>query len=116
MSFFSVASIVEILGELGHGRVVPVPATGRVARGDCDLPGDLKRVVMRRSGSADGTEEATFCQWLNRRQKNHGIATIDQVLVTTNKRTGRVVALGSEQNAARSLTATADACGNLPAQ
>jgi hypothetical protein len=49
---------------------------------------DLKRAVLRRSGSGDETEEATFCQGLKRRLKKHGILDIDRVLTTTNKGDG----------------------------
>jgi hypothetical protein len=49
---------------------------------------ELKREVLRRSGSTDETEEATFCHALKRRLKRHGIAELDALLATTNKGDG----------------------------
>jgi hypothetical protein len=48
---------------------------------------DLKHEVLRRSGSADTTEEATFCQKLKSRLKK-GLPAIDRLVVTTNKGDG----------------------------
>ncbi|HYH65703.1 MAG TPA: hypothetical protein VD866_13485 [Urbifossiella sp.] len=49
---------------------------------------DLKRHVLRASGGADETEEATFCQKLKNRIKARFIPRIDRLLVTTNKGDG----------------------------
>jgi DNA-binding winged helix-turn-helix (wHTH) protein len=49
---------------------------------------DMKREVLRRSGSADEADEATFCHGLKRRIKKHGLAEIDRLLATTNKGDG----------------------------
>jgi len=49
---------------------------------------DLKREVLRLTGSADATEEATFCQKLKSRIKKHSIPTIDLLVATSNKATG----------------------------
>jgi hypothetical protein len=49
---------------------------------------ELKREVLRRSGSVDETDEASFCHGLKRRIKKQGIAEIDRLLVTTNKADG----------------------------
>jgi len=49
---------------------------------------ELKREVLRRSGSSDEADEATFCHGLKRRIKKHGLAEIDRLLVTTNKGDG----------------------------
>lgn len=49
---------------------------------------DLKRKVLRQSGSRDTTEEATFCHRLKNRIKKRWIAQIDQLLSTTNKGDG----------------------------
>src|SRR5206468_7313793 len=49
---------------------------------------DLKREVLRRSGSRDTTEEATFCHRLKNRIKKRWVAEIDRLLVTTNKADG----------------------------
>jgi hypothetical protein len=49
---------------------------------------DLKRDVLRRTGSADTTEEATFCQGLKSRIKKKWLAEIDQLVVTSNKGDG----------------------------
>ncbi len=49
---------------------------------------DIKREVLRESGSSDGTEEATFCQGLKSRIKKKWIPRIDLVLATTNKADG----------------------------
>jgi hypothetical protein len=48
---------------------------------------DLKRYVLRQTGSTDTTEEATFCQKLKGRVKKR-IPRIDLLLVTTNKGDG----------------------------
>ena len=49
---------------------------------------DLKRAVLRQTGSIDATEEATFCQKLKNRIKRSHIPEIDRLLVTTNKGDG----------------------------
>lgn len=49
---------------------------------------DLKRAVLRQTGSVDSTEEATFCQKLKNRIKRNHIPEIDRLLVTTNKGDG----------------------------
>ena len=49
---------------------------------------DLKREVLRRTGGADGTEEATFCQKLKSRIKARYVAGIDTLIVTSNKGDG----------------------------
>lgn len=49
---------------------------------------DLKRAVLRLTGSIDSTEEATFCQKLKNRIKRNYIPVIDRLLVTTNKGDG----------------------------
>ena len=49
---------------------------------------DLKREVLRRSGSTDGTEEATFCQVLKSRIKRNWVPEIDRLIATTNKGDG----------------------------
>jgi hypothetical protein len=50
---------------------------------------DLKHCVLRRSGSADTTEEATFCQKLKGRIKaKRWVRAIDRLVVTTNKGDG----------------------------
>lgn len=49
---------------------------------------DLKRAVLRQNGSADATEEATFCQTLKSRIKRKWIPQIDWLVVTTNKGDG----------------------------
>ena len=51
--------------------------------------GDIKHEVLRRSGSRDTTEEATFCQKLKRRIKEkRWIPAIDRLIATTNKADG----------------------------
>jgi hypothetical protein len=49
---------------------------------------DIKRFVLRQSGSRDATEEATFCQRLKNRIKKKWLPQIDQLLLTTNKGDG----------------------------
>jgi DNA-binding winged helix-turn-helix (wHTH) protein len=49
---------------------------------------DLKHEVLRRSGSRDTTEEATFCQKLKGRIKKTWVPAIDRLVVTTNKGDG----------------------------
>jgi hypothetical protein len=49
---------------------------------------DLKREVLRRSGSTDSADEATFCHTLKRRIKKKYVADIDRLVVTTNKADG----------------------------
>lgn len=50
---------------------------------------DIKREVLKRTGSRDETEEATFCHQLKNRIKTKGwVPMIDQLLVTTNKGDG----------------------------
>ena len=49
---------------------------------------DLKHDVLRRSGSTDTTEEATFCQGLKSRIKKKWIPQIDRLIATTNKGDG----------------------------
>lgn len=49
---------------------------------------DLKRAVLRRAGSTDTTEEATFCQKLKSRIKRRFVPGIDALLVTSNKGDG----------------------------
>ncbi len=49
---------------------------------------DLKREVLRRAGSSDTKEEATFCHGLKSRIKKKYVAEIDRLLVTTNKADG----------------------------
>ena len=48
---------------------------------------DIKREVLFRSGGADGTEEATYCQGLKSRLKRR-MPGIDRLVVTTNKGDG----------------------------
>lgn len=48
---------------------------------------DLKRFVLRQTGSTDSTEEATFCQRLKSRIKK-AIPDIDRLVTTTNKADG----------------------------
>jgi len=56
---------------------------------------DLKREVLRRSGSVDTRDEASFCHRLKNRIKMRFILRIDQFLVTTNKADGyRLVGRG----------------------
>ncbi len=58
---------------------------------------DLKREVLRASGSRDGPEEATFCQKLKSRIKARYVPGIDRFVVTTNKADGyRMRAKGKE--------------------
>lgn len=49
---------------------------------------DLKREVQKRAGGSDGKDEATFCQHLKRRVKQHYVPEIDRLLATTNKGDG----------------------------
>lgn len=49
---------------------------------------ELKLEVLRRSGAADATEEATFCQGLKSRIKRRWVPDIDRLVVTTNKADG----------------------------
>ena len=49
---------------------------------------DLKREVLGLTGSADSTDEATFCQGLKSRIKKKWISAIDQLIATTNKADG----------------------------
>jgi DNA-binding winged helix-turn-helix (wHTH) protein len=49
---------------------------------------DLKHEVLRRSGSHDGTDEATFCHKLKRRIKEKSVPDIDRLIATTNKADG----------------------------
>ena len=49
---------------------------------------ELKRSVLRQSGSTDTTEEATFCQGMKSRIKRKWIPRIDRLLVSTNKADG----------------------------
>ena len=49
---------------------------------------DLKREVLRRSGSKDSRDEATFCQRLKSAIKKKRIPEIDRFVVTTNKADG----------------------------
>jgi hypothetical protein len=49
---------------------------------------DLKRHVLRASGSRDATEEATFCQGLKSRIKRKWVPRIDRLIATTNKGDG----------------------------
>ncbi len=49
---------------------------------------DLKYEILRRSGSSDETEEATFCHNLKSRIKKRWMGKIDQLLATTNKGDG----------------------------
>lgn len=50
---------------------------------------DIKHFVLRRTGSKDTTEEATFCHRLKNRIKRKGwVPTIDRLLATTNKGDG----------------------------
>jgi hypothetical protein len=49
---------------------------------------DLKRYVLRQSGTRDTTEEATFCQGLKSRIKKKWVPRIDLLLATTNKADG----------------------------
>ncbi len=46
---------------------------------------DVKRHVLQRSGTADSTEEATFCQKLKSRIKKKWIPEVNRLIVTTNK-------------------------------
>jgi hypothetical protein len=49
---------------------------------------DLKRAVLRETGSSDTADEATFCHKLKSRIKRRFIPEIDRVLVTSNKGDG----------------------------
>jgi hypothetical protein len=49
---------------------------------------DLKREVLRRSGSTDAADEATFCQVLKSRIKKRWVPAIDRLIATTNKGDG----------------------------
>ncbi len=49
---------------------------------------DLKAYVLRAAGSADSTEEATFCQRLKNRIKRTWVPGIDRLIATTNKGEG----------------------------
>ncbi len=49
---------------------------------------DLKREVLRRSGSRDAMDEATFCHSLKSRIKKKYVAQIDRLLIATNKADG----------------------------
>ena len=49
---------------------------------------DLKEYVLRAAGSADSTEEATFCQRLKNRIKRAWVPQIDRLIATTNKGDG----------------------------
>jgi hypothetical protein len=49
---------------------------------------DLKYEVLRRSGSRDTTDEATFCQKLKGRIKKRWVPRIDRLIATTNKGDG----------------------------
>jgi hypothetical protein len=49
---------------------------------------DIKRDVLRATGSTDATEEATFCQGLKSRIKKKYVPGIDRVVATTNKADG----------------------------
>jgi hypothetical protein len=49
---------------------------------------ELKRAVLRQAGSADATDEATFCQKLKSRIKARWVTRIDELLATTNKGDG----------------------------
>lgn len=49
---------------------------------------DIKHHVLARSGAADATEEATFCQGLKSRIKKKYVPGIDRVVATTNKADG----------------------------
>jgi hypothetical protein len=44
--------------------------------------------VLRRAGSTDTTEEATFCQGLKSRIKKKWVPRIDELIATTNKGDG----------------------------
>lgn len=48
----------------------------------------LKREVLRRSGSMDATDEATFCQGLKSRIKRKWVPAIDRVIALTHKGDG----------------------------
>jgi len=48
----------------------------------------MKRFVLAQAGSADTTEEATFCQALKSRIKKKWIPQIDLLVTTTNKADG----------------------------
>lgn len=49
---------------------------------------DIKRFVLQAAGSADFTEEATFCQGLKSRIKKKWVPRIDSLIATTNKGDG----------------------------
>jgi hypothetical protein len=49
---------------------------------------DLKHEVLRRSGSRETTEEATYCQKLKGRIKKKWVPQIDRLIATTNKGDG----------------------------
>jgi len=49
---------------------------------------DLKQHVLRHAGSADQTEEATFCQRLKSRIKKKWVARIDALVASSNKGDG----------------------------
>jgi hypothetical protein len=49
---------------------------------------ELKREVLRQTGSEDATAEATFCQKLKNRIKSRYVAGIDELITATNKGDG----------------------------
>lgn len=49
---------------------------------------DIKRAILRQTGSRDVTEEATFCQRQKNRLKKKWVPQIDALLSTTNKADG----------------------------
>jgi hypothetical protein len=49
---------------------------------------DLKGEVLRQSGGADATDEATFCQKLKSRIKARYVRSIDRLVVASNKGDG----------------------------
>lgn len=82
---------------VGRNLLGEVPPGGRefhflvclAARLDNFVPyADLKHEVLRRSGSTDTTEEATFCQVLKSRIKRRWVPGIDRLIATTNKGDG----------------------------
>ncbi len=79
----------RLLGEVPVGSKEFVFLRCLASQIDAFVPyADLKREVLRHSGSRDRTEEATFCHRLKNRIKKRWIPQIDQLLATTNKGDG----------------------------
>lgn len=55
---------------------------------------DIKHYVLARSGTADSSDEATFCQKLKSRIKKRYVPNIDRLIATTNKGDGYRLRVG----------------------